>query len=111
ITQTGVDRKYRPTFPKYLKELDGKQVTLSGFMQPLGDGLDMGTFLLIEYPVGCWYCETPEVTAMVLVELPPGKAQRFTRDLVRVAAGLGRNRDDREDFLYGGGGGAGAPGE
>ena len=37
-----------------------------GYMQPIGSDPEMNTFLLIEYPVGCWYCETPEITAMVL---------------------------------------------
>ena len=58
---------------KYLKELDGKQVALTGFMQPLGEELEVGAFMLIEYPVGCWYCEMPEMTGIVLVELPAGK--------------------------------------
>ena len=31
--------------------------------------------MLIEYPVGCWYCEMPDVTAIVLVDLPEGKTQ------------------------------------
>src|SRR5205823_6215147 len=35
VSETTVDRQYRPTFARYLKELDGKQVKLSGFMQPL----------------------------------------------------------------------------
>ena len=100
VTRTSVDTKYRPTFPNYLRELDGKAVTLTGFMQPLGDGPDLGTFLLIEYPVGCWYCETPEVTAMVLIELPPGKSQRFSRDMVQVTGKLKLNATDPEDFLY-----------
>ena len=33
ITETTVDRQYHPTFPRYLKELDGKEVALTGFMQ------------------------------------------------------------------------------
>lgn len=100
VTQTTVDRRFRPTFPKYLRELDGKQVALSGFMQPLGNDLEMGTFLLIEYPVGCWYCETPELSAMVLVEMPPGKSRTFSRNLVQVTGKLKLNAADPEDFLY-----------
>src|SRR5262249_4450722 len=36
ITSTTLDRGLRPTFPAYLTELDGKQVTLTGHMQPIG---------------------------------------------------------------------------
>src|SRR5262245_61629361 len=100
ITRTSVDRQYRPTFPKYLRELDGKRVVLTGYMQPLGNELEMSTFLLIEYPVGCWYCEVPDLVAMVLVEMPPGKSRTFTRDPVQVTGTLKLNATDPEDFLY-----------
>ena len=76
LADTTVDRHARPTFAKYLKELDGKLVSLIGYMQPLSDDLEVASFMLIEYPVGCWYCETPAMTGIVLVELPPAVAQR-----------------------------------
>ncbi len=100
VARTSIDRLYRPTFPKYLRELDGKRVELSGFIQPLGDEVEMGTFLLVEYPVGCWYCETPDIVAMVCVEMAPGTTRRYTRDLVRVTGKLKLNATDPEDFLY-----------
>ncbi|HEY7152971.1 MAG TPA: DUF3299 domain-containing protein [Gemmataceae bacterium] len=100
VAETTLDRKYRPTFPRYLKELDGKKVTLNGYMQPLGEDAELSDFLLIEYPVGCWYCEQPEMTAIVLVELPEGKAHHFTRGRVRVRGKLSLNARDPENFLY-----------
>jgi hypothetical protein len=100
VSETTVDRQYRPTFARYLKELDGKQVKLSGFMQPLGDDQELSAFMLIEYPVGCWYCEQPEVTAIVLVELPAEKTCSYTRSPVRVTGKLKLNATDPENFLY-----------
>jgi len=100
ISDTSLDRNFRPTFAKYLKELDGKQVALSGFMQPLGDDLEMASFMLIEYPVGCWFCEMPEVTGILYVELPPGQTATFSRGLVRVTGRLALNATDPEEFLY-----------
>jgi hypothetical protein len=100
VTETTLDRQYRPTFPRYLKDLDGKTVTLRGFMQPLGEDNELGAFLLIEYPVGCWYCEQPEMTAIVLVELPEGKTHNFTREQVHVRGKLVLNASDPENFLY-----------
>jgi hypothetical protein len=101
VTDTSVDRKtFKPTFPKYLKDLDGKQVSLSGFMQPLGDDLEVSAFMLIEYPVGCWYCEVPDVTNIVLVELPAGKTTSVTRGLVKITGKLALNASDPENFLY-----------
>jgi hypothetical protein len=100
VTETTLDRMYRPTFPRYLKELDGKKVKLSGYVQPLGDDADLTAFLLIEYPVGCWYCEQPEMTGIVLVELPEGKTHKYTRGQVHVRGKLALNARDPENFLY-----------
>ena len=100
LAETAIDRKYRPTFPDYLKELDGKQVTVSGFIQPLREDPEMAAFMLIEYPVGCWYCEMPDVIGIVFVELPTGQSFTYTRGLVRVVGRLALNATDQEDFLY-----------
>ena len=101
VTETVVDRKFHPSFPKYLQELEGKQVQLTGYMQPLSDDEEeSNAFLLIEYPVGCWYCEMPEPTGIVLVELAPGKTREYTRGKLRITGKLLLNAKDPEDFLY-----------
>jgi hypothetical protein len=100
LAATSVDRTFKPTFPKYLKELDGKQISLAGFMQPLREDSDLSSFMFIEYPVGCWYCEVPEITSIVLVELKPGETAAFTRGLVKVTGKLTLNATDPENFLY-----------
>ncbi len=69
-------------------------------MQPLGEDTDLGAFLVIENPVGCWFCEMPDLSNIVLVELPEGKAGRFTRDRVRITGKLALNSTDPENFLY-----------
>lgn len=100
ISETAVDRRYRPTFAPYLKELDGKLVRLTGFLQPLGEDLEAGAFLLIEYPVGCWFCETPAMANILLIELPRDKTFTYTRDAVRVEGRLSLNATDPENFFY-----------
>jgi tetratricopeptide (TPR) repeat protein len=100
LGDTGVGRPFKVTFPKYLRELDGKQVTLTGFMQPLGEDLEMGTFMLIQYPVGCWYCEMPEINGIVCVELPADKSVRLTREQLKVEGKLTLNATDPENFLF-----------
>jgi hypothetical protein len=100
LAETSVDKKFRPTFANYLKELDGKQVRLTGFMQPLSEDAEATAFMFIEYPVGCWYCEMPDVTSIVYVELPPGKSTAIARGMVRITGRLQLNANDPEDFLY-----------
>jgi hypothetical protein len=83
-----------------LKDLDGKTVEMHGYLQPLGEDADLNAFLLVEYPIGCWYCEQPEPTALLLVELPEGKTHPYTRDQVTVRGKLRLNASDPENFLY-----------
>jgi tetratricopeptide (TPR) repeat protein len=98
--ETAIEKPFKVSFPKYLQELNGKQVALTGFMYPLGEDPDMATFLFIEAPVGCWYCEMPETTGIIHVELPPGQTARLQRGLVRIVGRLSLNGDDAEGFLY-----------
>ncbi len=100
LFETSVDRNFKPTFPKYLQDLNGLQISLTGFVQPLTDDLELSAFMVIEYPTGCWYCEMPEVTSIVLVELPDGKSINYTRNMVKITGKLRLNANDPEDFLY-----------
>lgn len=100
LSETALDRNFRPTFLKHLERLAGKRVVLTGFMQPLRDEAELTGFLLVEYPVGCWFCETPEPTGVVGVTLAAGKSVRPTRGLVKVEGVLALNRTDPEEFLY-----------
>lgn len=99
LRQTHVDRRYHPTFPEHLRQLDGKRVRLEGFLQPL-DEADFGMFLLVEDPVGCWHCEQPDITAIVMVQMPAGKEHHYTRGALRVTGTLSLNAADPESFLY-----------
>lgn len=97
---TTTDEKGRPVFLKYLDQLDGKTVTLMGFMQPLRDELAITGFLLLEYPIGCWFCESPEATGLVTIELRTGKTVDFRKSLVKVTGKLTLNRTDPEGYLF-----------
>src|SRR5262249_34923374 len=61
LAETTHARDGQAAFPAPLKALDGLKVELAGYMQPLGDDLETGLFLLVEQPVGCWFCEMPSV--------------------------------------------------
>jgi Tfp pilus assembly protein PilF len=100
LADTVVERDFHPTFPRYLQDLDGKTVSLTGFIQPLNEELDLSSFMLIEYPIGCWYCEMPELNSIVFVELAAGKTFSNTKTLVKVTGTLTLNKTDPENFLY-----------
>ena len=100
LGETTLDTKAKPTFLKHLDQLDGKEITLTGFMQPVRDELTLTGFLLLEYPVGCWFCETPEPTGLVNVEVKAGRTAELKKGLVKVTGTLVLNRTDPEGYLY-----------
>jgi len=100
IAETEIDAKFRPSFAKYLEGLNGKTVALNGFMMPLREDLELASFVFLEYPIGCWYCEMPDVKSMLFVELPAGQTTIHERGLTRVVGRLMLNTDDPENFLY-----------
>jgi hypothetical protein len=100
LAETAVDPPFRPRFHKHLTQLDGKKVSLTGFMQPLSMDVTVTGFMLIEYPVGCWFCETPEPAGIVFVEVAGGKPVPVRRGRVKVEGTLKLNASDPEEFLY-----------
>ena len=100
LAETVVSRQGQPSFPKPLKELDGLRVELVGYMQPLGDDLETGLFLFVEQPIGCWYCELPDSTGILCVDLKQGKTIQLTRQAIKITGTLKLNRDDPEDFFF-----------
>ncbi|QJW96257.1 DUF3299 domain-containing protein [Frigoriglobus tundricola] len=100
LAATVLNAKGRPTFAKYLEQLDGKTVALTGFMQPTKEELTVSSFLLLEYPVGCWFCETPDPTGLLSVELKGGKTAESRKGLVKVTGTLAINRDNPEGYLF-----------
>lgn len=97
---TTITAKGKASFVKHLDQLDGKTVTLTGFMQPVKDELAVTGFLLLEYPVGCWFCDVPDPTAMLNVELKAGKTAELRKGLIKVTGTLVLNRTDPEGYLF-----------
>lgn len=101
LEETAVARPFKPRYAKYLDDLEGKRVALTGFMQPLGAELaETSAFLLIEFPIGCWFCEAPETAGIIYVSLPEGKSVDVKKGLVKVEGVLRLNRNDPEQYLY-----------
>ena len=66
------DKKFGPSFPKEVKELDKQEVKLYGFMMPLDQAKKQKRFLLSAYPPHCSFCLTggPESLVEVIADAP-----------------------------------------
>lgn len=100
LAQTQVDRKALAQYPAYLKQLENQKVQIEGHMQPVGEEHEFSTFLLLENPVGCWYCEMPSLNGMVLIELKDSKVVRMSRQAQIIRGKLQLRKDDPEKFLF-----------
>ena len=100
LNETTIEKPFKPQFLKHLRQLDGKKVAMTGYMQPVSMDFEISGFMLVEYPVGCWFCETPEPAGIVFADLGEGKSTTLKRNRVKVTGTLKLNSADPEDFLY-----------
>ena len=91
----------KPTVSIIAQQLDGKEVTLSGFIIPLSGTLAQSHFMLSRYPQSmCFFCGKagPETAAQVFTK---GKEKvTFTEDKVTVKGILRINATDMNNLLY-----------
>jgi hypothetical protein len=66
------DKKFGPSFPKDVKDLDQQRVKIYGFMMPLDQAKKQKRFLLSAFPPHCSFCLTggPESLVEVLADQP-----------------------------------------
>lgn len=95
-----------PQFPARATELNGKLVTVNGFMVPLGMGEGkLRKFVLIEVPLSCCFADGPGIDQMIFVSLAPGKELDYASDFPvtvtgRFQAGVQKNQYGQIESLY-----------
>lgn len=88
-----------PTFSDDVKALDGKEITLKGWMIPLDELRGENYFVLSALPfANCFFCggAGPET----VVEVFTSKDYDFTEDRISVTGTLSLNADDPTQLMY-----------
>jgi hypothetical protein len=99
LDDTTIGKKFSVTAIDFVKQLDGQQVSLSGFVQPIRAD-EFSEFVVTEYAVGCWFCDTPSLTQQVVVQLKDGTTTTNTRELVTIVGTWKLNTTDPEQPLF-----------
>ena len=77
------DYEYYPIFDEKMKALDGKIVTLKGYIVPVKEGVTHSSFLLSVLPINqCFYCGKNGIPMMV--EVKTKKPVSYTENVVTV---------------------------
>jgi uncharacterized protein len=99
-TKDGYDTQYyKPEFTPELKALDGKEVTIKGYMFPLGPGEKQNLFLFGPFPVNCpfHYHVGPSLVIEVHADADP---VRFSYDPIVLKGKLELVPKDEENSTF-----------
>lgn len=90
---------YTPIFGPKQKALDGKQVTISGYMYPLEEQQKQNFFMLSYYPISrCFFCGGAGPQSMIEINSKVGVLYRKRR--IQITGKLELNKDDPERLFY-----------
>lgn len=79
-------RKANNPIPEKLKALQGKEVSVAGYMIPMSEALDVTEFMLVQMPFfGCCYSVPPEPNETVMVKMQKGKSTPYVYSPIRIS--------------------------
>lgn len=87
-----------PTFTEAMKALDGKEVTLSGFMFPLEQTEEQANFLFGPFPASCPYHY--DLPLSLIVEVKAKSPVGFSWDVVKLTGTLVLAEKDPNGIFY-----------
>jgi hypothetical protein len=100
LAETTLGKAFTPKHLKFVDSLDGKPVSIVGHIRPTTADTELTAFVFTEFPIGCWFCELPEPTGMVAVELAAGRMTDAVKTPVKVTGTLKLNRTDPESYVF-----------
>ena len=96
---TGTIKK-GPTFDPKLEALDKQRVDIVGFMVPLEEFREMREFLLLPLPIECYFCQSPPMRDVMIIQMAKGKSTKLFREPVLINGTLTLNRGAGTKFFY-----------
>ena len=100
ITETKGSARSGPQFLDDLKEKDGQQINIVGFMQPLNQFREMTEFILLPLPIECYFCRIPPIAHVVLVHMAEGENTNLFKEPVVLNGTLTLGEGPGTKFFY-----------
>ncbi len=90
---------YIPTFDQEIEKLNDQEITIKGYLFPLGYGMQSSEFLLTPYPIrGCFYCVPGSSETMIY--LPEIELKEIPYSKVTVVGKFKLVRDSPYGLIY-----------
>jgi hypothetical protein len=94
-----VNSMFVPQFNAEIKALEGKKLTIKGFIIPLQETTTTTYFMLSYFPFSnCYFCG--QAGPETVIEVKADKPFTYTEKPVMVSGTLKLNRDDEEHLFY-----------
>lgn len=71
-------------FPDEVTQLDGRWISIAGYMPPMRQMQDITSFMIVRSLWSCCMGQTPQINHMIVVTMAPGKMVQFYPDPVIV---------------------------
>jgi hypothetical protein len=83
-----------PTFAEDLRKYDKQPVNIMGFQVPVEQFRDMTEFLLLPMPIECYFCQSPPMKDVILVQMAEGE------EPVLISGTLELHEGPKTQFFY-----------
>ena len=100
LRETTGSRKKGPTFDERLVEQRDSTVNLIGFMVPEYEFRQMQEFMLLPVPIECYFCESPPMRDVMLIQMAEGSVVDLVNEPVLIHGELTLNEGPGTKFFY-----------
>ena len=85
--------------PDAVKQLNGKWVTITGFMLPINETKKMSHFIILQSLWGCCFGQAPAVNHVIVTDMAKGQTVEFYPDPVKVIGKFSVGETREQDYL------------
>ncbi|MDX9972780.1 MAG: DUF3299 domain-containing protein [FCB group bacterium] len=89
-----------PTFADELRKYHQQSVHIMGFQVPVEQFRDMTEFLLLPMPIECYFCQSPPMKDVVLVQMAEGEVAPLFKEPVLISGNMELHEGPKTQFFY-----------
>jgi hypothetical protein len=88
------------TYVEDLQKIDEMPVNIVGYMVPINQFRSVDNFMLLPMPLDCYFCESPPMRDIIMIQLKPGEVVDLAEEPVLIGGQLHLNEGTNQKFFY-----------